>query len=162
MAYPRIQFQSDSGKTKPSVLVVSDSYYWGMYNFGISNAFSNSHFWFYNKQVYPDFYQNALETNQINLKDEIAKHDVIILMATEATLPGLGWGFIENTDNLFKGNKDKNTDFIEFQKKITNLKNHIKSDKNWMKLIIEKSKSKNISFDSMLTLDAIWQLQHEK
>ena len=102
MAYPHIQFQSDSGKTKPTVLVVSDSYYWGMFNFGISNAFSNSHFWYYNQQIFPDSYQTPLVTSQINLKDEIARHDVIIIMATEATLPNLGWGFIENTYDLFK------------------------------------------------------------
>lgn len=102
MAYPRFQIQSDSGKTKPSVLVVSDSYYWGMFNFGISNAFTNSHFWFYNKQIYPDSYQSPIETSQINLKDEIAKHDVIIIMATEATLPAFGWGFIEDTYTFFK------------------------------------------------------------
>lgn len=103
MAYPRVRFESDSVKTKPSVLVVSDSYYWGMYNFGISKAFANSHFWFYNKQIYPDSYQSPLETGQVEVKNEIDKHDVIIIMATEATLPGFGWGFIENVYNSFKG-----------------------------------------------------------
>ena len=97
MAYPQIQFESDSGKTKPSLLVVSDSFYWGIFCFGISNAFSNNHFWFYNNDIYPDSYTSTLTTQQINLKEEIAKHDIIIIMATEATLPNLGWGFIENT-----------------------------------------------------------------
>jgi len=102
MAYPQVQFQNDSGKTKPSLLVVSDSFYWGMFNFGISNSFSTSHFWFYNKQIFPDSYKSLKETNQVDLKDEIKQHDVIIIMATEATLPNLGWGFIENTYDLFK------------------------------------------------------------
>jgi hypothetical protein len=105
MAYPSVQIQSDSGKTKPSVLVVSDSFYWGLFNLGISNAFSNSHFWFYNQQIYPDSYQSLKVTSQVNLREEIDKHDVIILMATEASLPNLGWGFIENMYNLFKRNK---------------------------------------------------------
>jgi hypothetical protein len=109
LAYPRIQFQKDSGKTKPSVMVISDSFFWGMFNFGVFNAFSNSHFWYYNKQIYPDYYHSQLETDHVNLKDEIAKHDVIIIMATEATLPKLGWGFIENAYNLFKGNKKPGT-----------------------------------------------------
>jgi hypothetical protein len=115
MAYPHIQIQSDSGKTKPSVLVVSDSYYWGMFNFGISNAFTNSHFWYYNKQIYPDSYQSPIETSQINLKDEIAKHDVIIIMATEATLHGFGWEFIENTYTLFKDIKSESESDAESQ-----------------------------------------------
>ena len=96
MGYPRIQFESESGKTKPSVLVISDSYYWGMYGFGITKAFSNSHFWYYNKQIYPESFEKTVETTGINLKDEIARYDVIIIMATEATLPKLGWGFIES------------------------------------------------------------------
>jgi len=107
MAYPHIKIQSDSGKTKPSVLVVSDSFYWGMFNFGISKAFTNSHFWFYNKQIYPDSYKSPIETSQLNLRKQIANHDVFIIMATEATIPRLGWGFIESTYKLFKGIKNK-------------------------------------------------------
>lgn len=105
MAYPNVQIQSDIGKTKPSVLIISDSFYWGLFNLGISNAFTNSHFWFYNQQIYPDSYQSLKVTSKVNLKEEIDKHDVIILMATEASLPNLGWGFIENMYNLFKKNK---------------------------------------------------------
>lgn len=116
MAYPLVQIQSDSGKIKPSVLVISDSFYWGLFNLGIINAFSNSHFWFYNHQIYPDSYQSLKLTSQVNLREEIAKHDIIILMATEATLPNLGWGFIENMYGLFK-RVDKNSTFnTEFQK----------------------------------------------
>ena len=96
MAYPLVQFQSDSNFTKPSVLVVSDSFYWGMFNFGITKAFSNNHFWYYNKQVYPDSFKKGIETSQLNLNDEIDNHDVIILMYTEATIGALGSGFIEN------------------------------------------------------------------
>jgi hypothetical protein len=101
MAYPQLRFESDSNKTKPAVLVIADSYYWGMFNFGITQAFSESHFWFYNHQIYPDSYQSPLETSQVNLADEIARHDVIVLMATDATLHGLGWGFIERAHALY-------------------------------------------------------------
>ncbi len=161
MAYPNIQIQSDSGKTKPSVLVVADSYYWGMFNFGISNAFANSHFWFYNKQIYPDSYNSPIETSQVNLKEQIENHDVIIIMATEATLPDFGWGFIENTYNLFKGIKSKDEFDAEFQTKVVNMRNYIKTDKKWMQDIEKKAALNKVSVDSMVTLDAIWQIQHE-
>jgi len=103
MGYPDISFDADTTLSKPSSLVISDSFYWIMFNFGLSNVFSDSHFWFYNAQIYPDSYSSPLETSQVNLKEEIDKHDVIILMATEATLPKFGWGFIEKTYDLFKG-----------------------------------------------------------
>ena len=162
MAYPQIQFQSDLGKTKPTALVVADSYYWGMFNFGLSNVFTNSHFWFYNKQIYPDSYQTPLETSQINLKNEITKHDVIVILATEATLPEFGWGFIENIYDEFKGNKSQTVFDPEFMTKVTNLRNYIKTDKKWMEDIEKKAIENKVSVDSMVTLDAIWQIQHEK
>jgi hypothetical protein len=162
MGYPRIQFESESGKTKPSVLVISDSFYWGMYGFGITKAFSNSHFWYYNKQIYPESFEKPLETNAINLKDEIARHDVIIIMATEATLPKLGWGFIENLSDFFRGINPTSGNDAEFQQKVTNLREYIKTDKNWMAQIKEKAASRKITVDSMITLDAIYQIQLEK
>jgi hypothetical protein len=160
MAYPVVMIQSDSGKTKPSAIVIADSYYWLMFGNTFSRALSNNQFWFYNKQVYPEYYQNGLETSQVNLKDEIQKHDVIIIMATEATLPGLGWGFIENTYDFFKGKKSESEFDAEFQQKVLNLRNYIKSDKNWMEQIEKKATLNKVSVDSMLTLDAIWLIQH--
>lgn len=156
MAYPDIKFQSDSAKIKPTVLVISDSFYWGMYNMGITSAFSNSHFWFYNKQIYPDNDNTPTETSIFDLKDEIDKHDVIIIMATEATLSALGWDFIENTYNLFK---NKGVFGDDFHTKVTNLRNQIKRDKEWLKKIEEKAASRKISVDSMLTIDAIWMIE---
>lgn len=161
MAYPQIHYESDSGKTKPSVLVISDSYYWGMFNAGISNVFSNSHFWFYNKQIFPDSYESPKETSEINLKDEIDKHDVIIILGTEATLPNFGWGFIENVYDNFKGKSHQIND-AEFQNKLNKLRDYIKQDKKWLSDIEKKAKLRNISVDSMITLDAIWQIQNPK
>ncbi len=102
LAYPVLQFESGEGKTKPSLLVISDSFYWGMYSFGITRVFGKNHFWYYNKNVYPDCTKKPLETSQLNLKDEIMKHDVIMIMSTETTLKTMGWGFIENAYQTLK------------------------------------------------------------
>ena len=102
MAYPYVQFESDSGKTKPSLLVVSDSFYWGLYGMGwANNLFTDNHFWYYNKEIYPQQSDIPLTTEDINLRDEISKYDVIIILGTDANLPNFGWGFIENSYNLF-------------------------------------------------------------
>ncbi len=102
MAYPLFQYDSDSLKTKPSSLVISDSFFWGMFNFGISSVFTDNQFWYYNEDVYPDSYQKPLKTKDVNLQKCIAAKDVIIIMATEATLPKLGWGFIERMYETYK------------------------------------------------------------
>lgn len=102
MGYPNIKIESDSTKEKPRIMVISDSFYWTMYNFGISRAFSRSKFWFYNNDIYPDNFKKKWTTKDVDLKDEIDQTDIVLLMATEATLAKLGWGFIENAQTTFK------------------------------------------------------------
>jgi len=160
LAYPTLQYQSDSGKTKPSAIVISDSFFWGMFNFGIFKAFSDSHFWYYNKQIYPEYYQSQLETDQVNIKDEIAKHDVFIIMATEATLPSLGWGFIEKTYNMFKGVSQKNAHDAAYMKKVRDICGYIKTDEAWLKKVKAQANEKGISLDSALLLNAIYSVEH--
>ncbi len=100
LAHPDVQIHPDSSKVKLSVLTIADSYYIRMQHF-LAMASSKEHFWFYNMDVFSEFSQNGFKTSQLNLKDEINNHDVFIIMATDGTLPGLGWGFIENAYNLY-------------------------------------------------------------
>ena len=109
LAYPVLKFEYGKGKTKPSLLVISDSFYWGMYSFGITRLFSKNHFWYYNKDVYPDCTKKPLKASQLNLRDQIMQHDVIMIISTETTLKTMGWGFIENAYNTLKEmEKEKN------------------------------------------------------
>ncbi|MDR2972631.1 MAG: hypothetical protein LBU83_12010 [Bacteroidales bacterium] len=102
MAYPKVQIESDSGKTKPSLLVIGDSFYGNMYHLGWDQRlFSNYHFWYYNKEIYPE---NAIQwtpTEGIDLLQEIMKYDIIFILSTDSNLPNLGWGFIEEAYGLF-------------------------------------------------------------
>ncbi len=154
LAYPVIKFQSDSGKTKPSSIIIADSYYWGMFGFDISRVYSDTHFWFYNNTIYPDYYTNGLTAKQVDLKDQIAKHDIIIIMATDATSPNLGWGFIENAYNTFKGYHVNSP--ADERAQIMDIANKIKVNAEWMAKIAEGAKRDGISLDSALILNAIW------
>jgi hypothetical protein len=159
MAYPKVVIEQ--GDAKANILVVSDSYYWGIYNYGISKCFNTSHFWYYNKQIYPESATQELLTDNINTGDELLKHDVIVIMATEANLKNFGWGFVENAYSYFKHPKT-----IEILKaisieKINEWKDYIKKDKKWMAVIKESSLRKNISVDSALTIDARWQAEQQ-
>lgn len=101
MAYPKLKLKK--GETKPKVLMIADSYYWEMYGKGISNCFQDDHFWYYNQLVYPQSNTKETYTNDLDFKSEIDNHEVIIIMATEASLKYIGWGFIEKADLFFKG-----------------------------------------------------------
>jgi hypothetical protein len=160
MAYPQITFTHDTTLTKPSVLVISDSFYWILYNMGISQAFPNDHFWFYNKEIYPESFTSPADTRNTRLRDEIARYDVIIIMGTEATIPSYGWGFIEDAFEVFAHNKPDNPtiDIDAYRKKVNDLVHYIKTDENWYSLVKKKAVEKGIPVDSMLVLDAIWQI----
>ncbi|MDP4291559.1 MAG: hypothetical protein Q8908_10810 [Bacteroidota bacterium] len=109
LAYPHLEFESASGKTKPSLLVISDSFYWEMYSAGITRLFSTNHFWYYNRDVYPDCTKWPLTTSKLDMKKEIMQHDVIMIISTETTLKSMGWGFIEKAyQTLREMNKCQN------------------------------------------------------
>lgn len=161
MAYPKVIINNE-WKKKPNVLVISDSFYWGIYNFDISKCFNTSHFWYYNKQVYPESATKELLTENLNISDEILKHDVILIMATEATLKRIGWGFIEKAEKYFKGSGSNENEDFNLSKRIDNWKVYIKKNAKWLESIKVVAAKRNISLDSMVTLDAIWQAQHTK
>ena len=163
VAYPIMDMVIDSNKTKPKVLVISDSFYWGMYNLGIANCFQNDHFWYYNKQVFPESNIKETTAEQQDFTSVIANHEVIVIMATEATLRKIGWGFIERAEQYFKGNdfiKTKNNS-PEYAQRVKDFIKYIKTQPKWMLDIENISIEKNISIDSVLVLEAKWQIDRQ-
>jgi hypothetical protein len=91
MAYPKIHWNS-VGKDTCTAIIISDSFFWQLFNMGWGQAFNTGGFWYYNQISYP---------GSINLKDvdylgSIYKSDAIILLATEATLDRFPFGFIND------------------------------------------------------------------
>ncbi|MBP6335120.1 MAG: hypothetical protein KA444_06570 [Bacteroidia bacterium] len=155
MAYPKIHFETDSGKTKPSLLVIGDSFYWACQNMDISKAFSKHQFWFYNKRGTAGALKELSEETKLEMAKEINSFDIVILIATEANIPELGWGFIENTFAYYKGMDAEHLADILLQEEITFLKERIKTNPRRMEQIKELALLNKISVDSMLTLQAI-------
>ncbi|MCD6354394.1 MAG: hypothetical protein J7L95_02490, partial [Prolixibacteraceae bacterium] len=168
MCYPETEWESAAGKKQPGTIVVGDSFYWSMFQLGIwAKSFSPGGFWFYNRQVYPESFEEPLKVKEVNMTEAIDSNDLFILLVTEANLPKFPWGF--TTDALRSFNPDyQNSSLVkrteerrfrsELQKNITN----IKANENWMKDIRRKAKEKNISIDSMLQLDARWMIEYKK
>ncbi|GAQ49055.1 TPA: hypothetical protein ACT5CK_001053 [Flavobacterium psychrophilum] len=98
MCYAKIKWDSDKKLVKPKVLTIGDSYYWGIFITGVpTRSFSLGGFWYYNNQVYSTSNQKFDTTvDKLDLKKQISKNDVIVIMATEPNLSKLGWGFIDN------------------------------------------------------------------
>ena len=102
MGYPEVQFEISRDTPASKVLVVADSYYWGLFNSGVSrDIFNNGEFWFYNKQIYPHSYTAPLNVEDVNLKAHIETNDIIILLSTDANLPKFAFGFIDQVYDLY-------------------------------------------------------------
>lgn len=152
MAYPDVKVNSKN-KVKPKLITISDSFFWKMFSSGLAGKyFSDIQFWFYYKENHSN--KPMIELTSVDKKKEIENTDIIILLATEATLPGFAWGFIDETYETYYGDYDE----ITLDQKISKYIDMIQKNKKWYDLIIEKAEKKGIPVDSMLYLDALYMI----
>ena len=161
LAYPEISYD-ESGKEKPSVIVISDSFFWGLFNKGlIKHAFENGEFWFYNHEIYLPGKEGAGMVSEVDLLNKLMSKDIIILMTTDANLPKFPWGFDESAIYALKNQKGYMADLITREEKINGYINAIKSSPEWLENIRIKAAEQNIPLDSMVRLDAIYMVKTE-
>lgn len=103
LAHPVLEFESDSSKYQPRVIAVSDSYYWNIQMLEMpQHCFANdAQFWYYYKTVYKTSV-GAMPLSTVNIKAELDKADIIILMATEPNLAAFPFGFLEELNRYLK------------------------------------------------------------
>ena len=101
MSYPKFTF-GEAETNGPKALVVADSYYWGLFNKGMSkNCFNGGQFWYYNKQIFPDSYDEPLYVADVNIIQEVEKNDVVIIICTDANLHKFAFGFVDHLYNAY-------------------------------------------------------------
>ncbi len=109
MGYPQWKWVDSTTFYHPKVLTVADSYYWGMFNFGMSsNAFGNGQFWFYNESIYPDSYEKRLNVKDIELKKSVEQNKAVLLLFTDANLNRFCFGFIDDLYDEYYNSKTSN------------------------------------------------------
>lgn len=160
MAYAQFKFvRSDSG-VSPKLLSIADSYYWGMFNFGLSReVFNNGEFWFYNNQIYPEVNGTPKFVKDINFQQEIEKNKLIMLMSTEANFSNFPFGFIDKAYDIYYGDHSTKQ---EYENKILLFIEKIKSDSKWLGYISEKSKVRGIPLEEMIKIDATYMVNSEQ
>jgi len=153
LGHPRLSFKPDTGFNRPSALIVSDSYYWGLKeNFKFENAFSKVELLYYDRQVYRKGESDIKSIMKINLKEEIGKSNVIIIMLSEGNYAQFGWGFIDDVYALFTG---KTPPFVAYYNRLNELKAGIRNSPEWLHRLELSAKAKGIPVDSAVTLEAI-------
>lgn len=169
LAYPLYHFDEKRSTEKPSLLAIGDSYFWTHDPFRFDGkVYRQTDFYYYNR----DWHllgegQRSVDTAQA-LTQALA-HDVIVIYCTDANLPHLGWGFIEQVYRQLKaepvvsqptlrGNSGKSGLSPAFAKTIppavAKIMIDIRKDPAWFASIEEKARMKGISADSMLYIDA--------
>jgi hypothetical protein len=92
MAYPKFKWNTVN-KDTCKVIVLSDSFYWQLFNMGWGTiGFASGGFWYYNNIAYPA----NMKISEIDYLKNIYQSQVVILFATEATLNKFPFGFIHD------------------------------------------------------------------
>lgn len=150
--YPVYKYKTIAGNVKPDVLVVGDSYWWCPVGDNLpGHFFKEDEYWFYNKTQLINN-EKRQETKDINLSAALAKRDVVLLIATEATFYMFPYGF---TDNAYKLYCQDNS------KRLNEIINDIKKNSTWLASIAKKAEENNASLDTQLKLDAEYILSSE-
>lgn len=107
MGYPKYSFGQSEVKG-PKALVVADSYYWGLFNKGMSrDCFDGGQFWYYSHQIFPDSYNEPLKVKDVDIIKEVETNNVVILICTDANLHKFAFGFIDQLYEAYVKNRLK-------------------------------------------------------
>jgi hypothetical protein len=92
----------EKDRVKISALSIADSFFWGIFqNNDISKLFQTTEFWYYYAEMYSTQWKSFKPTSELNLKAEIEKHQVVLIMVTDAKMDNPGYGFIEAAYTLY-------------------------------------------------------------
>ncbi len=166
MAYPELSIDSTGVDMPVKAMIVADSYYWELYNMGLSrDVFNHGQFWYYNKKIYSQEPGWAtVPVNETNIRREVEKNDVVFILQTEATLYRFAFGFVDKQYELY-AQSDYNPD-AEYEptenQEIAIILRNIKANKEWYNKVEEKAKKKDIPVDEMLQIEARYILEKRK
>ncbi|MFT5980192.1 MAG: hypothetical protein ACJAU0_001582 [Flavobacteriales bacterium] len=103
MAYPGWTIEIDPAVHTQKVLTIADSYYWDLYNLGLSNdVFNNSEFWYYCAAVYPESKDEIVTVWDINYVERMEQNDAVVLICTDANLHRFPFGLIKQMRQYFE------------------------------------------------------------
>jgi hypothetical protein len=142
----------------PNVFVLSDASYLTLVRIGIGQCFGRHSHWCYAVPECSKYPAGLGRMNNEKLVRELESCELVMVMATDAGLAELGWGFFESAGALLRSGKVRPA---EFWNNVQALVEYIPSDSTWMKHIREKALQKGISTDSAIIEDAIWISEQE-
>ncbi len=106
-AFPIMHFDT-TGKIKPDVLTVSDSYYNNLVEVGfVKSTFSpKSYNWGSFNMAHNEFTDHWIYVSELDIQKEIEQREFVIIISTVPNLNRFGWGFIDKVYDIYYKNKN--------------------------------------------------------
>jgi hypothetical protein len=159
MTYPYFHFQTDSSSVQPNVLTIGDSYYWGVYHYGLSKTvFDNSEFWYYFETISPAENRESNKVKDLDLKLELEKTDMVILWLTESNV--YSFGFIETAYQAYNQTTDEKS-MSDRLKRIAYYSDKIIADPEWYAKVKAQAVEKGISIEQSIRENAEYMVFQE-
>jgi|GEM_PF-1971680 len=153
LGYPQIGYAAVPGAQPVKVLGIGDSYYRGFTYLGVTqNAFDNGEYWYYNNSIVPDR-PGKPEVWELDLKSEIEKNKVIIILYSSDNVRRYSDGFIEEAYEMYTNPKVYYAK-VEKERPIKLAKKKIHQDKELLEELQSTAKEQNISLDSAIDVRA--------
>ena len=157
MGNPQFHWEDTTGKDMPTLMTVSDSYFWTMYEGLHGNSFRDISFYYYNKEIYRQSGGGTMPAEADLSMYETETHDVVMIMATEANLWSFGWGYIQESFNHFVAHKA----IPERDRLVRKYELMIRVDAAWMEAIRKKAAERNVDMEAMIRMDAEYMAEEE-
>lgn len=161
MGYPVFHFKRDAFTDSPKIMVMADSYYWGMYNFGMSeHVFGNGQFWYYNNEIYCKTWDKPLRLFDAELLDELNKHELIVILQTDAGLHRMSYGLIENLYDAYF-TKDPAKSSVK-KIRVAYVRKRLSQDPKWKAKLTQQAAREHITLDEKINAFAEYLVWRER
>lgn len=140
------------------LLTIADSYFWDMHHWRSNGYFTKGQFWYYNREIYPDFY--AKETYVADLIDmayEVEKNDVVLIMFTDANLKEFAYEFIDRLYDEYCANGREIR-----EKRIAEIIKDIYNTPDWISYVKAQAKRDGITLEEALRKNAVYMMIQEE
>lgn len=160
MAYPRFHIEG-SNSDGVKVLTIADSYFWGMYNWGMSSkVFDQGEFWFYNEQIFPIKDGAARSAEQVDIREAAEKNDLILLLSTDANLYRFPFGFIDRLHRAYF--QEGESDDSDYEERIQYYTEGIMKTPDWLESVQKHAEEKGITLEQAIRENAEYMVWKEK
>jgi len=157
MAYPSIYFKKTESTVQPKVLVIADSYYWGLVNLGVNTeVFDSGTFWYYGRQIHPERDSLPNDVQEINVQSAVEEFELVLFLLTDASLSKFPFGVIDRLyDAYVEGNPEPKPK-LSYEEKMAFYIASIKALPDWFEKVEMQANENGISLEKALEEEAAY------